>query len=191
MLTNIFLLIFLTGDYPKYLLLIIGIALTNPIAQLVAASTISTGYYNFYAVLILSILTEFCVDIFYFFIGRIFREKILEKKKILGVKRKSINNLRTKLGENFYKTLVFIKISGPLALPGLLALGISKVKIRKFLFSSILINIIKNIIVILIGFYLGFAINSLVNYLKIGQYFIIVIVIIAIIIYFLIKNKKN
>ena len=193
--SNIFLISLGLGIVSKYLLLIIGIALTNPIAQLLAAAS---GYFNIYVILILAILTELITDIFYFSIGRFSKGKILQKKSVFGIKRESINKLGDKLDKNFFKTLTLLKVLGPIAGPvtvaGLIALGISKIKIRVFILKTLLINIVKNIIFILIGYYLGFAVNSLIKYLKIGQYLfliITIIVIILIIIYIIIRKLSK
>ena len=197
MISNIFLLSLGLETFSKYLILIIGIALTNPIAQLLAAAS---GLYNLIIILVLSVLIELTLDTFYFCVGRFSKKKILNKKHIFGIKKESINKLGDKLDNNFFKTLAILKVLGPIAGPftlaGLLALGLSKIKMRVFMFKSLLINIPKNLIIILIGYYLGFAVNSLVKYLKIGQYFFLILAIVAVlivIIYMILKkiSKKK
>lgn len=165
------------GEYIKYLFLVIAIIFTNPLGQLLAASGASLGYFNIFAVFFITIIIEFIVDVFYYTLGKIFGIKVL---KIFKVKKQAIDKFSVKIKNNFIKTFFVLKFSGPIALPGLLAIGLSKIKTRRFILASIALTIIKNIILIPLGYYLGTKVNYLIKYLTIIKYIIIFLVIIGI-----------
>lgn len=177
----------------SYFIILVLMIIEGPITTIAAASAASYGYFNIYIIFILAILGDLIGDLVHYFIGKVIREKIIEKYgRFFKFKKEYIENIEKSLKNHLGKTLFVIKMTPPLSTPGLLLTGASKVNFKKFIFWSLIIALPKTIFFTFLGYYFGLAINSSLKYLKWGEYGITAIIITTIVVYFLSKyiNKK-
>ena len=149
----------------------------GPIITSIAAFAASIGYFNVYIILLLSSLGNIIPDCILFFIGRFGRKKPVEKfVEKFRVNSSILKKIEYNMHKYTGKTLVFVKFSPFLPVPGIILAGFMKTPIKRFLILDITINVITAAIFTIIGFYFGLAVKNIFDYLKIGEYVILLIV---------------
>ena len=172
-----------------YFFIFLLMFLEGPIVTSAAAFAASLGYLNIYIIIILSILGNLVPDTLFFFIGRLGRKKSVESYMVrLGLTASRIKNIEKNLKNHSIKTLIIVKITPFLPLPGIILAGFMKVPIRKFFYVDILFNIVATMIFAGFGFYFGIATDSLFKYLKIGEYALVLIIPLILLSYWIYKK---
>ena len=112
----------------------------GPIVTYVAAFASSLGIFNIYLVLLLSILGNIAGDAFLFFIGRMGKKLAVEKYARRFIGKDRIDRIEKYLKSNPGKTLVVIKLTPPLPVPGLIISGALNIPSKTFFFYPILLR---------------------------------------------------
>lgn len=160
----------------------------GPITTTIAAFAASVGIFNIYLIFILSLLGDVTGDVIHYYFGFILRRTVIERYiKKHGIKKSAIKKLESKIHNNFFKSMMVIKITPPLATPGLLLVGASKVPFSKYLFGSLITTMPLTIFYTTLGYYFGFAIKQVLDYFKMGQYILFFILLLLVLIYFVYK----
>ena len=166
-----------------YIILILFTFLEGETIVIVAGVFVHSGALKFPLVVIASCLGAFIGDQFYFFLGRKYGTKILNKKPNLALKAQKITNIIDR-----YETLLIISFRFLYGLRTVtpIALGLSKVSYIKFLILN-LGSIIWALIFSYIGYLIAQSVIKLLGYVEyyqfIASFFIIIFTIILFVIY--------
>jgi len=184
----------------SYLLIFILMIVEGPVTTAAASFVASLGFLNVYIIFILSFLGNFVPDFLLYYIGRFSRgEKVERYLEKFGLNKSKIKRFDSGFKKHAGKTLVFVKLTPLLPVPGLIIAGFTKVPVKRFFFIDATFNFISAIIATLIGFYFGLAANIIFKFFKIGEYTLLLIIPLILIFYLmykkfspkLIKNNKQ
>lgn len=168
----------------KYVALFLIAVPDGPIIALIAGFLISTGYFLFIPTYIILILGNVIPDICYYYIGR------------LGLKFKFLENYKDKFvpleklwQDHFKKTLVLGKLAMFFSVPVLISAGMAKVSFKKFITTTVPVDLLVIFILLSLGYFSGGAYQIYSKYIK---YFGIVIAFVFLVIILFLKhfNKK-
>ena len=127
---------------------------------------------------------DLIADIVYYFIGYHSRSLIIERYgHHIGLTKERIEKVGKMVHTHFKKTMLVVKLSPFIPVPGLLAIGASKVSPRKFIEMSLLITTPKSILFALLGFYSGKAYTYLDSTITNGSYIAGGLILLIVIIY--------
>lgn len=161
----------------------------GPIVTAAAAFASSSGILNVWIIFILSLLGNAIPDTILYFFGRFSRRRGIEKfLERFGVSRLRIKKLEKGLEKHSGKSLVLIKLTPVLPVPGLILAGFARISMRRFFYVTILFNLISTVLFTAIGYYSGLALTTLARYLKIESYILIIVIPIALIFYLVYKK---
>ncbi|MEI6850250.1 MAG: VTT domain-containing protein [archaeon] len=172
-----------------YLILLVLMIIEGPIITYIAAFFSSLGYLNIWWVIVLSVLGNQIPDIIYYWFGRNMRIRTIKKLVMpLGITNEKIKWLEKNLRKHAAKAIVTIKILPIFPGAGLFISGYVKIPFRKFLYVSLVFNLIATLILIILGFYSGIAINEISKTLELTSLIIPALIILSIGIYLIIKR---
>lgn len=175
-----------------YIIIFLIMVLEGAIITYVAAFLASLGYFNIYAILLLSIFGNLIPDIFLFFLGKYSRTNTVEKiSKFFGFNHERIEKIERGFSNHAGKIIVSCKLIPGFAIPGLVLAGFSKVPFKKFFIISTTFNVSASVVLTLLGFYSGIAVESMLKYLKLESFALVVLGLLTIAIYFLIRFFKK
>lgn len=171
-----------------YFILFFLMFLEGPLITYAASFLASQGVFNIYIILLLSIFGNLIPDIIFFLSGKYSRTKTMEKvSNFFGLNQSRIEKIENGFSNHAGKSIIFFKLIPGFAVPGLMLAGFSKVPFKKFFIISVLFNVFSAILFGFLGFYSGITISSLLKYLKLEKYILIVLTISVVIIYFIIR----
>ncbi|MDD5191861.1 MAG: VTT domain-containing protein [Candidatus Nanoarchaeia archaeon] len=178
---------FILAQTSSYFLIFILMVFEGPVITTAAAFASSLGFLNIWIIFFLSLLGDLVGDFMYFLLGKGGRMAVIEKfEGKIGFKR--ISKLERNIKNHFGKTLLAIKFTPLIGGPGLMLTGALKIPIKRFLFYSFIITLPRTIFFTALGFYFGLTVNSVLKYLKLGEYALLFILIAAIIVYIVYKK---
>lgn len=151
--------------YGAFILLPVMIV-EGPITTVIASFLASLGLINVFLVYALALTGNIIGDFIYYGIGRFGRERFIKKYgKYIGLHEERIESLERHYKNHFFKTIFIAKVTEAPIVPTLVAAGLAKVDLRKYLLLTAAIEIPKTMIVVAIGYYFGKF------YVAIGTYF--------------------
>ena len=169
-----------------YLMIFVAIIVGGPIFISAAAFAAALGYLNVWLIFSLAFFGEMVVDVILYLIGYISRAGVVEKfGHYFGLTAERILRLEKLVHEHSWKTLLVIKYSPIIPVPGFVIAGAAKLKFKKFFYVLFVLSLPKAIFFTLIGYFFGQAYDRLVRYFYFGQYLIIVVIILFILINYL------
>ncbi len=155
-----------------YSFILILFIIEGPILNYVAAFAASLGAFNVFIIFGLAVLGNFIGDMIYYYIGKVSHATIVKKyvKKSLNSKKalKTKKFLETHPG----KAMALIKLAPFIPTAGLIFVGMTKMPLKKFLFYSLLINILSCAFITILGFYSGLLFGVIFKYIKFSAYLI-------------------
>jgi len=176
----------------SYLFIFFLMWFQGPIVTALAAFAASLGYFDVKIILVLSFLGNFIPDLILFSIGRIGRKRFVENfVKKFGIDKKHILKLERDIHNHFKKTLVLIKLTPLLPVPGIILSGFMKTSFKKFLVIDIIFNILSALIFTGLGFYFGLAAKNVLIYFKYGGYILLFLVLFGISLYFFYRRLTS
>ena len=147
-----------TARYPVvFLCFFIDGSSTNFIASTLAA----TGILNIWIICIAAIVIELMVDMFYFLIGEKLSNSKFVKKNLNSGKSDFLKTL-----DNSYKThpgltLMIIKFTGPLAIPGILYMGkVKALSVLNFLKYAFIVAGTRAVLLSFLGYMVGKGVSA-------------------------------
>ncbi|TRZ64094.1 MAG: DedA family protein [Spirochaetia bacterium] len=151
----------------KYFILFPVAVIEGPIATVIAGFLAATNYLDPYIAFSIIVSGDLVGDILAYAIGRWGREKLIIKwGYYLGVNSERLKKIEGHFERNTGKTLLLGKVLHGIGGTFLIAAGIAKVPILKFIWFNFLGTVPKSFILILIGFYFGYAISTIKSYLE-------------------------
>ncbi len=171
-----------------YLLLLIGTIIEGPVVTTAAAFAASLGYFNVLLVFLIALAGDLIGDFLHFIAGHFIRKRVIEKHgKKVGISKRRLNFLEHNFKNHLKKIMIFLKLMPPLTSIGLLLIGSSKVKAKKFIFASFITTLPLSLTYTLLGFFLGSLSNSILRYIKMGELILFFFIIALLIAYLSIK----
>lgn len=150
----------------KYLFLFLIVMLEGPIATIIAGFVISVGQMNFWISYLVILAADTAGDAFYYAVGYYGRTAFIEKwGKYVGLHTDRIERLERHFGKHTGKTLIIGKVSHGIGGAVLVAAGIARVHLGRYLFYNCLASIPKSLVLLIVGYYFGQA------YAQIDHYF--------------------
>lgn len=139
----------------------------GPVVTIIASFLASLGVLNIVLVYFLALLGNIIGDIIYYSIGKFGRATFIKKYgKYIGLHEKNIEYIENHYKNHLLKTILLAKATEVLVVPTIIASGIAKVKIKKFIPIITAIEAVKVFIIVLIGFYFGKFYQIIGIYLK-------------------------
>ena len=107
-----------------------------------------------------------------------------------GIKPAIIERLERRFEKHPGKTLILGKISHFFGGPILIAAGMARMRISKFLWFNLLGTVPKSLILLLLGFYFGEAYAKLDQFFTFAGWAAAILIVLCVIIYIVIENGK-
>jgi membrane protein DedA with SNARE-associated domain len=142
----------------NYFFLFFFVIIQGPLVKLLSGAAVSTTYLNFYAVILVSICASLSADIGWYYLGRLGKFPRLFRRNAVQ-RKKTIDTLQNAMHKHYFKVLLLGKLSLGLAIPSILAAGISKVSWRKWVPVVLLGEVLYTVMLVLIGFYAAESIS--------------------------------
>jgi len=163
-----------------YPIIFLVMCIEGPFTTAAAGFAAALGFFNPWAILVISILGDIIPDSLYYFLGYISRFAIIEKIGTrMGLTHTRIESLESKLKEHFGKTMVALKLTPFVSTPGFMVVGYLRLSFLRFTGYSASITVPKSIIFLVLGYFFGqlYNINQYLHYAEI--FFPIVVVFIV------------
>jgi len=158
----------------------------GPLVTTAAGVAAALGYYNIVIIVLIAIAGDLTADVIYYFIGYHSRILVIERYgHHFGITRERIEKIEKMVHENFKKTMFIVKVSPIIPIPGLIAIGASRVSLRKFIEISLLVTAPKSLLFALLGFYSGKAYTHLGSSVTNGSYIIGGLILVIVLVYFI------
>ena len=156
----------------------------GPLVTTAAGVAAALGYYNIVIIVLIAIAGDLTADVIYYFIGYHSRILVIERYgHHFGITRERIEKIEKMVHKNFKKTMLIVKVSPIIPIPGLIAIGASRVSLKKFVEMSLLITAPKSLLFALLGFYSGKAYAHLGNNITNGSYIIGGLILVIFVVY--------
>ncbi|KKP64926.1 MAG: hypothetical protein UR62_C0003G0005 [Candidatus Nomurabacteria bacterium GW2011_GWF2_35_12] len=156
----------------------------GPLVTTAAGVAAALGYYNIIIIVLIAIAGDLTADVIYYFIGYHSRILVIEHYgHRFGITRERIEKIEKMIHTNFRKTMLVIKLSPIIPIPGLIAIGASRVPLQKFIEISLLITMPRSLLFAFLGFYSGKAYAYLGNTITNGSYIMGGLILVIVVIY--------
>jgi membrane-associated protein len=154
-----------------YFAIFIAMVAEGPIVTTAAAFAAGTGLFNVFIIILLSIAGDVLADVLYFVVGYWSRTALIEKYgHYIGLNNERIGKVQKLLHAHPWRTILAIKLTPGLAPPGLVAVGLSKLNIKKYATITSLITIPKCILFVALGYYSGRVHDIATKFFHVGFY---------------------
>ncbi len=175
-----------------YTMIFAAIIVGGPVFISAAAFAAALGYFNVYIIFSLAFFGEMAVDILLFLIGDFSRAPLVERfGHWFGLTKKRILKLEKLLIKHSWKTLLIIKYSPIIPMPGFVIAGAAKLPFKRFFYILLVLSLPKAVFFTLIGYYFGMAYQTYAKYFYYSEYFIVIIIIIFIAINYLFSRLSK
>lgn len=176
----------------QYLILFPIVVIEGPIATVIAGLAIALGTMNFFIAYIVITLGDVTGDVIYYAIGRWGREGFLEKwGKYLGIPPQKVVPLEKHFEKHGGKTLLIGKLAHGIGAVFLVAAGLVRMPLSKFITANFGATLIKSLLLLLAGYYFGTAVVKINSFLEFFAAFSIGAGIIIFIVGFYYYSKKH
>ncbi|MFA5936607.1 MAG: VTT domain-containing protein [Candidatus Paceibacterota bacterium] len=156
-----------------YFIFFIIAVIEGTLITVAAGIAAGLGHFNIIIIILIAIAGDLTADVVYYFLGYHSRILILERYgHHFGITKERIEKIGTMVHQHFKKTMLVVKLSPFIPVPGLIAIGASHIPIRKFIGMSLLITAPKSIFFALLGFYSGKTYIYLSNSITNGTYIV-------------------
>ncbi len=151
----------------KYFILFPAVAIEGPIVTVAAGFFIALKYFHFFGAFLVVVAGDLVGDILHYALGYWGREKVINGwGHYLGINSERLKKIEGYFEKNTGKTLIFAKVFHGVGGIFLIAAGIARIPLSKFIWFNFLGTIPKTLILISIGFYFGYAISTIKSYLE-------------------------
>lgn len=148
-----------TIGYPLMFILMIA---EGPLITILAAFWASLGFFNVYAVLLLSMAGDIVGDVILYYIGYIGGSRALKKwEKLLKVKSTTVTKIEKLFTSHGKKTIFAVKSTTGLCWITFIAAGAVKMKLKDFLLASLFGGIVWSSFLVISGYFFGYAFESI------------------------------
>jgi membrane protein DedA with SNARE-associated domain len=139
-----------------YVLLALFVIMEGPVATLAGAVASASGYMKPAGVFFTAAVANLTADILWINLGYIGKLEWIERYgRFLGVNKSLVSRLREDTQKHAGKLLLLTKLTLGFAIPALIATGLSRVPVRRWIPSLILGEILWSGTLVLSGYYLA------------------------------------
>lgn len=172
-----------------YFILFPIVVIEGPIITVIAGLFLSLGYLNGPLTFIIIIIADTVGDVLHYSIGRIsrigFGQKIIN---IMGFTEARLKAIENHFVTHPKKTLILGKLAHGVGGGVLIAAGMAKMNLNKFISFNVAATIPKSLILLLIGYFFGQYILKIKNILDYGAIFALSAAFVLVISYLLINR---
>jgi membrane protein DedA with SNARE-associated domain len=163
----------------------------GPIVTVIGGFLVSLGYFNFVLIYLLAVAGDLTGDMIYYSIGRWGGKRIMARGHFLHIRADQLERIHKYFQEHAARALLFGKWTISVAAVILIAAGMARTSIRKFLWFNLIGTLPKSLVFLLIGYYFGRAYREIDRYFDYTAVAIFLIVVLAIAVYFFDKHFKQ
>ena len=143
----------------------------GPIETAAAGVAAALGYFNIYAIIAIAILADLSADAVWYALGYFGGHRLVGRYgRYVGLTEPRLKRLTELLHTHARKTIVAIKLSPAIPVPGIITIGTVRVPVRKFLIMSLIITLPKVLFFALLGFYSGRAYSHVAGIISTSQH---------------------
>jgi membrane protein DedA with SNARE-associated domain len=176
----------------KYLALFPLAAAEGPIVTIITGFFSSLGYINFWLAYLIIVAGDLTGDLAHYSAGRFGGRKFIDRwGKYIGVGPHQIEKLEEQFAKRGDKLLFIGKMLHGAGGAFLIAAGIIKMPLKKFLSANFLATLLKSMILLIIGYYFGRAFITINGYLEKITLISLGLAVLAGLIYFFYIRKKS
>jgi membrane protein DedA with SNARE-associated domain len=173
----------------KYLFLFPFTVIEGPIVTVIAGFLSSLGYFNVFIAYGIIVIGDVAGDCLYYALGHYGGQRFVERwGRFFRVTRENVEKLENHFRNHSGKTLIIGKFTHAIGGVVLVAAGMAKMSLWKFIWYNFIATLPKSLILLLIGFYFGETYNKINRYLDYTAIGTIGLAIIFIGIYFIVKK---
>ena len=166
-----------------YWLIFLAMCIEGPIVTAAAAFACALGFFNPAIIFILAFLGDVLPDISFYGIGFLGREAVVNKfGRYFGLTPERIKKVENLAQQHIAKTLIAVKLTPMIPLPGIMAIGAAKASFKKFLAIISAFTIPKVLLFMILGYYFGQIYDKVFKYIEQGGVILAVLLGIVIII---------
>ena len=166
--------------------------LEGPLVTAAAGAASALGYYSIYLIIIISILGDLSADAVCYLIGYFSgRRLIFRYGHWIGLTHERVEKIEKLLHRHAAKAIVIVKLSPVIPVPGLIFIGSSRVPLRKFIVTSLIITFPKSLLFALLGYYSGKTYEKITGTIANSQLMLLGIVVVVLIFYFLYQRMMT
>ena len=163
-----------------YVIMLLMMFVEGASVTYVSAFLASTGVFNIYAVLLISILGFVTEDLILYSVGKRWGKKFLIKQFYSKLKGKTLKKITSGIKKHPGRTIAFVKLTPIIPIPGLLMIGASDVPWKKFVFYSAAISAAYSLVFTLLGFYSGVLFSVIAKGISHSDFVIVAAVLLGI-----------
>jgi membrane protein DedA with SNARE-associated domain len=165
--------------------------LEGPAVTVIAGFLVSLGYFNFLLIYVLAVAADLTGDMIYYAIGRWGGERIMARGRFLHIRADQLERIRKYFQEHAGRALLFGKWTISAGAVILMAAGMARTSIRKFLWFNLIGTLPKSLVFLLIGYYFGRAYREIDRYFEYISVAIFLIMVLAVAVYFFDKHFRQ
>ncbi|MDR3559503.1 MAG: VTT domain-containing protein [Candidatus Pacebacteria bacterium] len=168
-----------------YFLMFLAMLVEGPIVTAAAAFATAFGYFDIWIVFLLSIFGDIVADVIYYVIGYYSRITVIEKfGHHFGLTTERMKKIEATLNNHPVRTLLALKMTPVLPTPGLMMVGATRMRLKKFITICIAFIIPKSIFFIVVGYYFGAAYELILKRFERGGIILGLVAVVIIFIYY-------
>ncbi|HZZ99221.1 MAG TPA: VTT domain-containing protein [Candidatus Paceibacterota bacterium] len=172
-----------------YWVMLIAMFVEGPVVTAAAAFAVTLGYFDIWAVFVISILGDLIPDVVYYAIGYWGRITLVERfGSKVGLTPERMERMAKLLHDHAWKTMIALKMTPILPTTGLMVVGTTKMPIKKYVVISSVVILPKTILFMLVGYYFGQAYGTISKYIDNLTYLALIIVAIFFVFSYLYKK---
>ncbi len=176
----------------RYAILFPLVIIEGPIVTILAGFLASLGQFNLFICYPLIVVGDVIGDLFMYAQGRWGGKPVVERwGRRFGIKPDLVERLEEHFKKHPGKTLVFGKISHFLGGPVLIAAGMARMSLPKFLWFNFLATLPKSLVLLLVGFYFGEAYAKFDKFFTYAGWAAVILVVLCAVVYFVISKVSE
>ena len=176
----------------KYFFLFPFTVIEGPIITVIAGFLSSLDYFNIFIAYGIIVVGDVAGDCLYYMAGYYGGQKFVGRwGHFLGITQENIESLKEHFVKHSGKTLIIGKFTHAVGAVVLVAAGIAKMSLWKFIWYNFIATLPKSLILLLIGFYFGETYNKINQYLDYTAIGTIGLTILFIVIYIVVKKVSK
>ncbi len=188
-----------TGDFGNtlawviaggYMLMFFAMVAEGPIVTAAASFAAALGFFNIGIVFMLAIFADLTGDAIYYAIGYIGRRTIIDRfGQRLGLSHARMIRIERLLKNHPWKAMIAIKLT--FATPGLITVGVTRMRLEKFVLYCMAIILPKVLLFTVLGYYFGNTYATISKYIEDAQYFVIFAIMATVTVYYVYNSLST
>jgi membrane protein DedA with SNARE-associated domain len=168
-----------------YSLMFVAMIFEGPLVIMAASFAASMGYFNLWIIIVLSVAGDLTGDLIWFALGRFGRIAFQHRvRRRFSTSQESMHRIGQLIEQHPGKALVAIKLAPFAAVPGLAAIGASRLSLLKFISFTLLIIAPKTAVFVVLGYLFRHTYGVVALYLRGQAYAAVIVVILALLCYY-------